>query len=565
MRTFDGADKWEKSIIPEFTGIYDLRLTSDAEGYFIANNDTGGTYFCRSLDTCKTWSEISTDDYQIDSYFVVNENLLYGAMRDSLYDQHLMKSIDGGKSWIKEISLKNWWLGQMYFHDNQTGILLYHVGGFRGESANLLILTNAVDPAQWKLRRFAYNFEDVYFHDFDSGLTFGGYYIFHGPVGGDMFTTEDGGDTWALDHSFPGYVHTCSFPGQSVGYVLVRDWMSLIYKTIDNGTTWKLAYYNNPDSTGIEIAINDIFFISDDVGYAAGRFWTQDSAGACILASSDGGKQWDFLWTFRDKGETYHDLTALYLIDNTIWAVGEGGFMVTSSETDSFRIIDSNTDLPLNEVFFSDQQRGWVAGGYWSGGETKPILLRTTNGGVTWKIDTNVPYLVNEIFFRDSRQGWVVGSDSSGQGMILATGNGGESWFIQADDLPASLNGMHFIGDYGWAVGEHGLVLKTENGGVNWIDARNEITYPASFKLNQNYPNPFNPITVISWQLAVSSQVELTVYNVLGEKLATLVSKRMDPGNHRYMFDGSMLASGIYYYQLVAGEIKEIRKMIRLR
>jgi hypothetical protein len=87
---------------------------------------------------------------------------------------------------------------------------------------------------------------------------------------------------------------------------------------------------------------------------------------------------------------------------------------------------------------------------------------------------------------------------------------------------------------------------------------------PGEFVLYQNYPNPFNPSTVIRWQLAVGSMVELSVYNMLGEKVATLISKRMNPGNHTCIFDGKDLASGIYYYQLTAGNFREIKKMVLL-
>ncbi len=88
---------------------------------------------------------------------------------------------------------------------------------------------------------------------------------------------------------------------------------------------------------------------------------------------------------------------------------------------------------------------------------------------------------------------------------------------------------------------------------------------PWSYRLYQNYPNPFNPATVISWQLAVGSQVELAVYNLLGKKVATLVSKKMNPGIHTYTFNGKNLASGVYYYQLVAGAYREVKKMVLLK
>ena len=89
--------------------------------------------------------------------------------------------------------------------------------------------------------------------------------------------------------------------------------------------------------------------------------------------------------------------------------------------------------------------------------------------------------------------------------------------------------------------------------------------FPKTSQLYQNYPNPFNPITVIGYQLSAVSFVDLSVYNVLGEKVATLVSEKMNPGNHSYQFDGSDLASGVYYYQLLTSDYREVRKMIVLR
>ncbi len=63
------------------------------------------------------------------------------------------------------------------------------------------------------------------------------------------------------------------------------------------------------------------------------------------------------------------------------------------------------------------------------------------------------------------------------------------------------------------------------------VEAKTE--FPVKYELRQNYPNPFNPETIISWRLAVGCHVELSVYNLLGEKVTTLVSQRMNPGNHQ--------------------------------
>ena len=92
-----------------------------------------------------------------------------------------------------------------------------------------------------------------------------------------------------------------------------------------------------------------------------------------------------------------------------------------------------------------------------------------------------------------------------------------------------------------------------------------ETMMPVRYSLNQNYPNPFNPITNIEYRIPSSEVVTLKIYNLNGQEVATLVSENQNAGNHTYTFDGKNLASGIYYYQLVAGDYKEVKKMILLR
>ena len=73
---------------------------------------------------------------------------------------------------------------------------------------------------------------------------------------------------------------------------------------------------------------------------------------------------------------------------------------------------------------------------------------------------------------------------------------------------------------------------------------------PSSIKLERNYPNPFNPNTIINYVLPITNDIDLSIYNVLGQKLVTLDSGRKQPGSHSVEWDASGFASGIYYYQL---------------
>lgn len=97
---------------------------------------------------------------------------------------------------------------------------------------------------------------------------------------------------------------------------------------------------------------------------------------------------------------------------------------------------------------------------------------------------------------------------------------------------------------------------------VNIIDEQSGIL---EFELNQNYPNPFNPSTVISYQLPVSGDVTLKVYDVLGREVATLIDEYREAGYHEVEFNSAGLASGIYYYQLNTGSFIKTKKMVLLR
>jgi len=70
---------------------------------------------------------------------------------------------------------------------------------------------------------------------------------------------------------------------------------------------------------------------------------------------------------------------------------------------------------------------------------------------------------------------------------------------------------------------------------------------------------------VISWQLAVDSEVELSIFNVLGQQVATLVSERQPAGEHQIEWDASGFASGIYYFQITASDFQDVKKMVLLR
>ena len=88
---------------------------------------------------------------------------------------------------------------------------------------------------------------------------------------------------------------------------------------------------------------------------------------------------------------------------------------------------------------------------------------------------------------------------------------------------------------------------------------------PLHNHLLQNYPNPFNPKTVISYQLAKGSEVDLSIYNILGQRVVTLVSGRQAAGSYRMEWDVDDHPSGVYYYRIKAGDFWDVKKMVVIK
>jgi hypothetical protein len=118
-------------------------------------------------------------------------------------------------------------------------------------------------------------------------------------------------------------------------------------------------------------------------------------------------------------------------------------------------------------------------------------------------------------------------------------------------------------------------VTWTENGDrirINELTTanKNNGNLPTSFTLKQNYPNPFNPETAIDYVVAQSGHVELAIYNILGDKIKTLVSGYQAAGNYTIKWQadtdgGTSVASGVYFYKLTAGDYTDTKKMTLLK
>jgi hypothetical protein len=120
--------------------------------------------------------------------------------------------------------------------------------------------------------------------------------------------------------------------------------------------------------------------------------------------------------------------------------------------------------------------------------------------------------------------------------------------------------------------GDHTIGITAGNLNLDYAILNQQITgirdgnkSPLSYALEQNYPNPFNPSTRINFSLAKATNVELSIYNILGQKVITLINGAMSGGAHTVLFNATHFASGVYFYGIKTGEFQSYKKMMLLK
>jgi hypothetical protein len=265
---------------------------------------------------------------------------------------------------------------------------------------------------------------------------------------------------------------------------------------------------------------------------------------------------------------------------HTIRLTGTDGFGKTSVDSIALIILSSGVEL----IAILEAESDMI-----------PIAqISRPDGSIGWSLRTN-GYLVSKdsidfpqpggydflIFARgDEFQGWPLINLQIDSNIIVDSIEINSSVYTVFVVSEAVEEGYHkvaieFFNDL-WepGVGDRNLYLDkmaitTASTGVE-EDQTNEAMEPKNFMLAQNYPNPFNPNTVIRYGLPNPGKVKLTIYNILGQKVITLVDQYQESGHQVVNWDGkddqgNQLSSGIYFCRLQAGDFSETKKMVLLR
>jgi photosystem II stability/assembly factor-like uncharacterized protein len=377
-------------------------------------------------------------------------------------------------------------------------------------------------------------------------------------LSGTVLRTTNEGETWtsasgsAFGSDYISGIEAVSRDTAFIPYNPGGGTTTHIYRTTNGGATWNSVYIQSPGYINVIRMIDAANGIA--VGDPSGGKWT-------VLTTSDGGSTWARILTEPAEigGETGSNFNGMTVVGAShIWFTSRAGRVYRSTDggaTWNYSAIPFSGFLP--RIHFNDMQYGLV------GDPTGTAVLRSTDGGVSWS-EVTLP--------NSDNVGGITGSGvdfyvNKGQ-QIFHSSNRGETYSVSYSGGTRGVlrgNGSFVYGSTTrvWAVTDSGEILRVDLLSTGVKENRREM--PGAFKLEQNYPNPFNPSTVISYQLSAVSGVRLTVHDLIGREVAVLVNERKAPGSYEVKFDGTGLASGVYFYRLHAADFVQTRKLLLLK
>jgi len=395
----------------------------------------------------------------------------------------------------------------------------------------------------------------------DGGYILSGSTQSFGAGGFDLYlikTNEDGDTLWTRTfggslNDFGPYLQQTS----DGGYVVAGE-------TQSSGAGSRDVWLLRIDDSGDTLWTKTFGGSSSDVGYSVQQ--TSDSgyiiSGSTQSFGAGNRDVWlirtnatgDALWT-RTFGGAGEDVG--YSVQQTT----DGGYIITG-ETQSFGAGSFDVYLIKTDAA-GDTLWTKTFGG--SSSEIGYAVQQTTEGGYIITGET-------QSFGAGSRDVYLIRTNAAGDSLWTRTFGGGD--FDESFSVQQTVDGGYIICGYtrSFGVGSSDvwLIKIAADATTNYEAPEAVIT---DYRLFQNYPNPFNPTTRIEYALPAQSYVVLTVYNMLGQRVKTLVDEIQSPGLKSISFNGSGLASGVYLYRLQSrqidggqsGSFVQTRKLILLR
>ncbi|MFC2094780.1 YCF48-related protein, partial [Bacteroidota bacterium] len=362
--------------------------------------------------------------------------------------------------------------------------------------------------------------EEIFFVDANTGYTFG--------AADEGYKTTDGGATWSvLTTGVTATLRGSYFTDANTGWVVGSS--GTVLYTTDGGTTFATQ---DPGST---TTLYSIWMVNANVGYLCGSSST-------VRKTTDGGTSWDTLTL--PFSTTIYDVEFRFE-DNGMF-VGSSGRTFTTEDGGTTWLFENNSSSTLYgvaiETASADTSATYTCGSLGFIMRNSLVVVPVELAGFTasvsgsdvtlnWQTATELNNMGFEIERREVDADWVELGYIEGRGTTTETS---EYVFVDKNVIAGTYNyrikQIDFDGSFEY---------------YNLADAV-EVGVPDQFKLSQNYPNPFNPTTKINYSVPVDGFVTISIYNILGEEVTTLINANVKAGNYEVTFDATNFASGMY-------------------
>ena len=575
LKTINGGESWQLINVGENIQLYTITVFDSLN--FLAAGQKNGT-LGRIAYTSNGGNSFgySNAGYLVESISFANDTLGYAVGSEHV----LYRTINKGRNWefinfseVGEFCIK-------FLNDS----IAYQTG--RG----LTINKTSDKGYTWSKAILNDNFYDVHFINETTGFA----------LSGAFYKTTNGGLSWERNFNAPGG-YDIIFLDSLIGFI---GGSQALFKTIDGGNSW----YNTNGTTGI---IRKIFFYNHSIGWATGGrtiFKTIDGgenwfiqitlpsdnfSSLYFIDSLNGWATSRYIWQTTDGGVNWiqrSDIPAFMSTD--IYFIGQNGFIINDNQklyksTDNGNnwFVQINSPGLIRNFGWLSNKHGFIMG--------YSIVYETNDSGVTWNIANEVTNIGLQKFSAPNNQlgysvgtrgliyrytdtsivpieltlfegkysnnkvflNWQTASELNNHGFEIQKSSDCISWeeigFVQGMGTTSEIFNYSYIDEnIKDEINYYRLKQIDLNGSFNYSQSINVTTTIEGFKLFQNFPNPFNSSTIINYQVPVRSFINISLYDIKGEKISELATDVKEKGSYKVVLGNIKLPSGIYFARL---------------
>lgn len=503
----------------KWDSIYNGLTNKTIKGLEVSGNDIyaiqGGVY--RSIDNGNYWTKISDSLPYLD-FIDVTENKIYVGH----YKKGVFTTTNYGLLW----DTINNGLPETYKTCLASSGDNLYIGTYQGilKSTNNGLIWSEIDN----------NLTISQINDLDTL----GNYIFATVYGVGVFLSSNNGLTWKKSTNILGV--SCLTISEK--NIFVGTGGSGVYRSTDMGTSW----------TQVNNGLNTIYVLSI-ASYGDTIFAGTESYGGIYVSTNNGNN-----WRIASNGMTGISTRKIVIDGEKIFAGCEnGGVFLSTNNGTNWKSI--NNGLLSTSIWSLEISNGNLYAGTLDLG-----IFKSSNYGVSWNSISNG--ISSEIITAISASDNIIIAGTYEKGIFLST-DYGESWIKKNQGLWRDDYRIYSLLIYNnhiySGVLNFSLWKRSISDIVNIQSVSSEI--PENYYLYQNYPNPFNPETKIKFNIPQNNFVNLSVYDLLGQKVKVLVNENLSPGTYEFSFDGLNLPSGVYFYKLDVGNFTQTKKMTLIK